>query len=82
MQEIIYTLIIIIKIYQFTVNAEFKTSIVGKDKPDSSPTGKFFNKTFYNPDLDYEEELNSHIKIYGREEPDQLDYGDVWESAY
>ncbi len=48
----------------------------------ADPSKPHYNKTFYDPDMDYDEELNDDIRLFGREEPDQLDYSDVWESTY
>lgn len=56
--------------------------IVGATPNNADPESKFYNKTFYNPDLDYENELDTDVRLYGREIPDELDYTDVWESSY
>lgn len=52
---------------------------VYKTKNDDSQDSKFYNKTYYNPELDYDEELIHDITLYGREQPDELDFTDVWE---
>lgn len=46
------------------------------------PNGPHYNKSFYDKDLDYDEELHDDIRLFGREKPDELDYTDVWESSY
>lgn len=67
-------------INKFSMN--IKERYPGREKPEVDKKSKFYNKTFYNPDLDYEEEYNSHISIYGIELPDVLDFTDVWENHY
>ena len=48
----------------------------------TSLESKFFNKNYYNPGLDFDDELNTDIRLYGREKPDELDFTDAWESSY
>ena len=55
---------------------------VGLPLNSNDPKGPHFNSSFYDPDLDYDEELQDDIRLFGREKPDELDYTDVWESTY
>ena len=55
---------------------------INLEAPDSSVTAKHYNKSFYDPNLDFDDELKDDITLYGRDIPDDLDYTDVWETSY
>lgn len=55
---------------------------VNEEAPDSAVTAKHFNPSFYDENLDYDKELVDDVRLYGRDEPDELDFTDAWESSY
>lgn len=57
-------------------------SNINEEAPNTSIQEKHHNKNFYDPILDYDDELKDDIRLYGRDKPDELDFTDVWESSY
>lgn len=51
---------------------------------DYSPSGKFYNRDFFNNEYgDFEHTIPQLMKVYtGRNDPDELDFSDVWDSTY
>ena len=54
----------------------------GFSKNVSDPKSKFFNKSYYDPNIDFDEEIQDDVRMFGNEKPDELEFTDVWESAY